>query len=357
MFRIPAITILFLAGSYAAAQELPVEVATVEELQQLVKSKARNAYSAAERLVEIAPNDPATLPCLMDVGQTDVGFALLALKLGKPGAAAIESLLRKLPTEAALALLAGFNTFELVDENFTAPRVTAPATVLAAVTDPDAELRQSALVGLRFVHPTPAVVKTILVATRDPDGHVRALAVSALGACKVFPEAVVSRLFEMASNDSTAGWDALYVLFDADVDANKVVSLMVNRLKTSQQFACVHSCPTIVKLGKARSEVVDALVARLEREAGTPSLDSESQEEAWAAIHFLELPPARRVPLMTLYANSPRAEYRIFGIMVLGDFGPAAASAVPVLERRLRDEDSGVADAAKTALERIRPMP
>src|SRR5262245_2918063 len=199
----------------------------------------------------------------------------------------------------------------------------------SALDDPDAETRRSACFALGAIgaQAERAVPKLATLMLEDPDQAVRSEAALALS--KMDPaskEAVPQLAKALESEDPLVRMNAARALFRLKHDARPAVPAMLKAMADDENQT---------NAGIFTTTVYELVVLALGRAtAGT--------DEA--------------VPVLTdALKKAPRLQSRLAAIRALGEVGPAAKSAVPLLKPLLDDKDRNIKEAADEALRRIEP--
>jgi HEAT repeat protein len=197
--------------------------------------------------------------------------------------------------------------------------------------DPRASVRVQAGLALAELGPSARKAETILAAgLKDRDPEVRYAAILAL---------------EAMGSDSQGTIDAL-----------------TRTLEDEAWFVRFPAIQALQKLGPRAKSAVPALIGALTPKDGVK--DFRPIRCAQAAVALAKIDPGAKevrdaIPLILEkllgYDGDGSDGARVVGATTLGECGPAAASAVPALVKRLRDPDGDVRVAAAAALVKIAP--
>lgn len=238
----------------------------------------------------------------------------------------------------------------------------AVAPLVRAMRDPDSRIRAAAIRSLaRAGPPSGAAPDPVLEALEhDPDDRVRAAAVGALASGWPDPDRLyplfLRRLKEASSLEerSAIGWSL------GGLPAPPIESLpaLIGALDPDN-FALGKNIPAaLAKLGPAARPSLPALLRAARRELAAPP---GSFPTLWAALaittidrHSAEAQSLLE-PLVTLLRESPENSTRQQAAIVLDNYGPASAAAVPSLRKALGSPNLDVRQRAVYLLGHIGP--
>jgi HEAT repeat protein len=150
------------------------------------------------------------------------------------------------------------------------------------------------------------------------------------------------------SRDPNDRVDAARVLAEIGADARRAVPALVEALRDEEPGVRGYCADALASMGPAAAEAADALAELFGREKGYGRVVAAS------ALASVGRPsPEAAAYLTTFLERHPAEAARV--VPVLGECGPAAKAAVPLLLRYLTDEDRAAYLAAAKALPRIDP--
>jgi HEAT repeat protein len=382
----------------AGAEGIDKETRTTALLQALARSK--HGYMRAVFLLhELEPSGARTMPVIVDrfTGQRDIYgsyMTLMLLRYGEPGEKAFQGVLDRLdpdqigklvqwieffsksvPMQRAVAFRAlaasksaergnallslldsgplrnrgGFNGLNQERPPFELGEVPPAAmrSLIEAVADPEPEIRANACRVLRLAVPTPLVMRTLLRGIEDKDAAVRQAAIEAIRHHRVYPQAVVERLFVAAREPGEAGECALRAL--ADIDEPGWTALLDERIRHG---ILTLDWDTASCVRRPNERIATLLVERLEKENRTlhPCV---TVRRLLGATKHVDLPAETVLPALMKLACHWDWRTRLAAIERIGDYGPSGKAALSVLGARCADECDAVAEAAFAALEKV----
>ena len=145
---------------------------------------------------------------------------------------------------------------------------------------------------------------------------------------------------------STNEWRAILALETAGTNALAAAPVILNVLDGTNLFSWGAVPRALEKIGASR----DILLPRLREKLKAP--DEQAREIAAAMI--LEIVPSDREAKAALVDLIKRnSKFQVWAINALGEAGPAAGEAVPIVRDALKSDNRRVRDAAGAALRKM----
>jgi len=175
-------------------------------------------------------------------------------------------------------------------------------------------------------------------------------------------EAEASVIAALNDKDPEVRYAAILALSAIGAESPAAVSALTQALQDQAWFVRFPATQALEKLGPKAKTAVPALIEALQPKDGVK--DFRPIRCAQAAVALAKIDPAAKeiqnaIPLILEkllgYDGDGSDGARAVGATALGEIGPPAASAVPALVKRLKDEDGDVRVAAAVALVRIAP--
>jgi HEAT repeat protein len=225
-----------------------------------------------------------------------------------------------------------------------------PAVPLLArlLADRDWQVRVAAANGLKFMgcEAEPAI-PALVEALGDKTGNVLGAAEDTL--TELGPLAVPALTAAADRSAFEVRYYAIWTLGRIGPDATGAVPSLLRALADEDEFAYVAACALFEMGPVAGEEAACALEARL-KQATDPLLRASLAGALWQVSGRTETVLPAFVELLSSEDEIPRGQAAWF----LGDMGPAAAEAIPSLERLLKDGSRDVREVAAEALKKIR---
>jgi HEAT repeat protein len=197
----------------------------------------------------------------------------------------------------------------------------------------------------------------------DKDAHVRLQAALALGKYGTAAKDAVGGLSKAIKDaNPEVRYAAASALGEIGSDAKPGLDALIASLDDKDWFVAVSAAQSLAKLGPAAKSALPALSRVLEPRDQLK--DYRPIRSAAVAVALVKIDPQAKVvkPALALVIekllNDDRQDSdgtRVVGAQALGQFGPAALSAVGALQKRLKDKDGSVRIAAADALFKIAP--
>ena len=231
-------------------------------------------------------------------------------------------------------------------EKIGPPAARVLSTILASLKDPDRNSRARVAGALRAIGPAAAVARDALIAQlADPEQWVVSEATYALAAIEPGPAlSDVERLAETLRNEpkSPTGVYAATRLLRLGREAKPALPVLLAALHTDWPNVQRVAAAAIARIGPAASDAVPELVRVLEQSAPEEKRPDGSFDTPIGSAHEWRVVVCREA------------------ITALGCIGPAAAEAIPLIDRVGRRVHGGMeADPLPTfvlwAIERIKP--
>ncbi len=192
--------------------------------------------------------------------------------------------------------------------------------------------------------PSEPAIPRLLEMARGKDRELQIVSLQAMGAIGQPADQVLPALYDgLKSDDFQLRYVSLQGLAKAETDKDKLLPVLLNALQeqTGGRMRRV-AAQSLKTYGDKAQPAIPALIAMLDRD-----MDRAIALETLRAIHVRDVNP-----LLTAL-NHKDANVRAFACESLGDLGPDAKEAVPVLEQKAQGDSEVVRGAAKKALERI----
>jgi HEAT repeat protein len=238
--------------------------------------------------------------------------------------------------------------------------------LLEAMQDPSHDVRLSAAAALsHFGTEARPAVPAIKAMLNDPEPAVRSALTAGLARIEPDDPALVPALLQMLREQSVFTYDAFGTLGDMGPAAKGAVPTLIDYVNQG----CGRAAETLGRIGPVVKDAVPALSRLLDRkgqaaQAGPAAKDEKEFQrralvETALALWRIEQRPTVIPLLMGLLEDrgrefrDDRSCVRWMTVDALGEIGPAASAAVPLLIDALKEE--GLRDRAAQALGRIGP--
>ncbi len=188
-----------------------------------------------------------------------------------------------------------------------------------------------------------SAVPRLLEAVHGTDREMKITAMKALGDIGRPADQILPVFYEgMGSDDREVRLNALQSVIKTEPNKDKLLPVLLKSIQEDQGRLRRVAAAALAPYGEKAQSAAPALVAMLDRETDRPAAF-----EALRAIHVHDL------PLLLTALNHKDAKVRAFACDLLGDLGPQAKEAAPVLEEKAQGDAEAVRDAARKALGRI----
>lgn len=304
--------------------------------------------NAAEALGKI--HDRQAIPVLTAALEIEDEYvrskAIGALEaFGAEAKAAIPALVRAVNSDEANGCLAASALGAIDIEGASVP------VLIEALASDDARLRRYAARGLgRMGRAAAAAEIPLRDRLQDGDAGARIAAAAAYWHVAGDPEAPV-RVLRSALKGS-GNWQAQMRAADALAEvgppARGAVPELVGCLNSDTRYVVTSAARALGKIGSDAGSAVPALTTRLDAEK-----DDYTRVSLARALWGIENSDKSLPILQAALANSRDFMALAAAAEAIGEMGPAAASAAPLLQPLLKDESSLVREAAAEALRRI----
>ncbi len=367
----------------------PKAKGATNDLAKLVASKEPQIrMQALITLGEIGPDAKSAAPAIIKaLGDEQMSTRYAAtFALGKIGAKeAIPELSKQLDSkDNFLKMVSAWSLAKISPTDI--PTVQAAIKMLgAALKDPDKHVRAAAARGLFELNVSrEQMLPLISELVEDKDPTVRAHVVDAMAS---LGEKALPRLIKALSSDDTQGI-AVAVIRQLGPKAKDAVPNLIEELKDPDAAYRRDVCLALAAIGPDAKDAVSALLKTLGDEnlsvrhvaiyalgkigpsasAAVPDLKKYLQSDdqftrvatVWALVHIqpkdLEF-RLKAIPLLSeALKNTDREPVRIEIANTLGEIGPPAIIAAPILDGMASNDPSPmVREAAQAALKKIRP--
>lgn len=230
----------------------------------------------------------------------------------------------------------------------------AVAALLAALPEPDTELREGVATGLGRAAAKPdgdtgGIVEALLRALRDKEPSVRWNAAEALAG--VGPRAVSAKpglLAALEDPNDLVRLRAATALGKIDPTAPAAVVRVLVDILEKEGLLASDAAIALGELGPVAAAAVPTLIKALR--------NSDKDERRWAADALGKMGPAATpaVPgLIEVLKKDAEPDARRNAAQALGELGAAARPAAAALKAAAHDKDEGVRDAAAQALAKL----
>jgi HEAT repeat protein len=222
------------------------------------------------------------------------------------------------------------------------------------LADPVPRLRCRAAVALGLIGPgaeraVPALVKML----DDPDMSTRWEATDALGCISRRSELVVPALIQ-ALSDPNVGmkFTAMKSLGEFGEQASNAIPALLAQFPEGDMRIGQYAASALIKISRETTEkkVLPFLLNRI-KSSPYPYIRAITLETLGEATYE----PQVVVPAAMEAIDDTNVSLRVYGIIVLSEFGPAASAAVPKLTALIHDPDTNTRAQAVAALRKIIP--
>ena len=224
---------------------------------------------------------------------------------------------------------------------------TGPPDPLAALGDPDADVRAAAAWTLGRGQAGEREISALQAGLGDASPLVALRCAEALGRLRA--RAAVPALYTALADPREAPrWAAAQALWRIGTQAPDDLDALVGALRNPDPYVRAFGAWSLGELGPVARDTVPALVEALRLEEG---------EQGAAARALAKLGPVavEAVPALLEQLGSPEARRRFTAAEALGRIGPEARASIDPLVAGLRDEDDTVRSSCAQALGRIGP--
>ena len=259
--------------------------------------------------------------------------------------------------EFAQALIYALGAIAKGDEG--AGRSLEPYLLLAA-HDPNLGTRPAALTALGKVRIDPKKgIPALLEALDDPSPQIRSAALEGLSEYGAAAKETVPRIVALLEdkNHGTAAVAAI-ALGRLGTNAQSAVPALIKALDIAEDGLCNNAANALGKFGPAARPAIPALEKVLQHSRGTEKLNAAFS--LWRIDGRTDVVPILIKRLESQAAWDPMERLspqntRSFMLDVLGEIGPPAKAAVPLLQQMLQTAEPSLHAEIQTALERITP--
>jgi HEAT repeat protein len=343
---------------------------------------------AAIALGEIGPDSKTAATQLIKAlsdEQNSVRYAA-AFAIGQIGAAeATPELKKQLASQDSFLRMISAWALAKINPNDKAAVDEAVKLLVASLKDENPRVRAAAARGLHELKAPPEVIVPLFTdMLKDKDPVVRGNVIDALSTLdeKIMPRLstglenkdvqsiavgiirrlgpkakalVPSLVKELSDPDPNHRQEVAFALAAMGPDAVEAVPALAKALEDSEASVRNTACYALGKIGPAAKSAIPAL----QRSARSSDDKFLKVASVWA---LLRIEPANQplrilaVPLLvTAFTESDRELVKVEVLSALGDIGPAAAPAIPLLEKAAKEDSSAdVREAATEAIKKIK---
>jgi hypothetical protein len=350
-------------------------VARIETLLQRLEDDTETKECAVNALAKLDPNGARAVPAIVEhfkyAPERDIRLIVLLRQFGERGRNAQLAFAKRDDPSITQALAAALDA-QLADPQgqevtralLVSDDPTTRLTVLkrlpsfkkeslqafasefvAALADEDTGL--AALVCVRHVELSPDHTRALTDLLRSPFPDQRSRAASALMDRDRYPDHVKKALIDAVLIGNVE--EPLSIIHQLGPDP-RIVPALLGRLHSDAELP-EKLLTALCRVGRDSDDVGQALAERIVRDKRA---GKDDRLRILTAMWWLGPAGRKALPVLMEEANDANPKIRRSAVAAIGRIGAEAKSAIPLLEKRLKDEDRDVAEAAHFALSWIR---
>ena len=202
-------------------------------------------------------------------------------------------------------------------------------------------------------------IPLLLAALNDPEPMIRGTAVMALRLYGAAAKPTVSEIATLLEDeDPGVAGNAALALGDLGTNAQAAVPALIKALDSPVENLCINAASALGRLGPAARPAIPALEKLLEHPNGWVKRNAAFslwQIDGRTAIVPLLIDHLKNEAAWTFLERMNPGPERLFALQQLGEIGPPAQPAVPLVQHLLQTGDADLRAAAQKALEKISP--